>query len=90
MLESMACWRSRRRCYICDTSSALSGIVGDVQGESGASLARTQDEGAPGACFEDEDAARGVTGRPKRGKRCLTRHQAPSGTALATRFTLFP
>ncbi len=30
------------------TASALSYNVGDVQGESGASMARTQDEGAPG------------------------------------------
>ena len=44
-------------------------------GETGASLARTQDEGAVGFCVEDEDTASGVPGRRERGKRCRTGHQ---------------
>jgi hypothetical protein len=37
--------------------------VAMFHGESGASLARTQDEGAVVFCVEDEDAASGVPGR---------------------------
>jgi len=53
---------------------ALAGGVGDVESEAEASLARTQDEGAPSGAFEDEDAVRGVTGRSERAKRRRSGH----------------
>ena len=53
---------------------ALAGGVSDVEGGAEASLARTQDEGAPKGAFEDEDAARGVTGRSERAKRRRSGH----------------
>jgi predicted branched-subunit amino acid permease len=58
-------------------ASAPSHDVGDVQGEHGALPARTQDEGASSRCFEDEDAAGSVPGRPERGRRRESGHQLP-------------
>jgi len=53
---------------------ALAGGVGDVGGEPGASVARTQDEGASVDASRPADTARGVPGRRQRGERCRSGH----------------
>ncbi len=48
-------------------------VVGDVEDESGTAWEGRRTK-AHLMCVEDEDASSGVTGRPKRGKRCWSGH----------------
>jgi hypothetical protein len=50
-------------------ASALATDIGDVQGEPGASLARTQDESALARSSRTRTQPAASSGRPERGKR---------------------
>ena len=59
---TLAAWSATDLIAVVLTGNKATSPIGG-HAESGAVLARTQDEGAVGFCVEDEDAASGVTGR---------------------------